>query len=79
MLSAPFVMASRIARHGEAGGAIGLMNVFIVVPQLAMGLGMGLIVRTFFAGDASITLLLAGGFCAVAASISAMSDREKVA
>lgn len=79
MLSAPFVMASRIARHGEAGGAIGLMNVFIVVPQLAMGLGMGLIIRTLFAGDASITLLLAGGFCAVAAAISAVSDREKVA
>lgn len=76
MLSAPFVMASRIARQGEAGGAIGLMNVFIVVPQLVMGLGMGAVVRMFPAGNPSGTLLIAGAFCCLAAVIAATGARR---
>lgn len=76
MLSAPFVMASRIARQGQAGGAIGLMNVFIVVPQLVMGLGMGALVRMFMSGNPSGTLLMAGIFCFLAAVIAATGARR---
>lgn len=77
MLSAPFVMASRIARQGEAGSAIGLMNVFIVLPQLVMGLSMGMAVRWFLSGDPSSTLVLAGLFCALASVISATGSRRR--
>jgi maltose/moltooligosaccharide transporter len=71
MLSAPFVMASRIARQGQAGSAIGLMNVFIVVPQLVMGLGMGALVRVLLSGNPAGTLLIAGAFSLFAAIIAA--------
>lgn len=70
MLSAPFVIASRIARQGQAGSAIGLMNVFIVVPQLVMGLGMGTLVRRLLAGDPSGTLFIAGSFSLLTALIA---------
>lgn len=76
MLSAPFVMASRIARQGQAGSAIGLMNVFIVVPQLVMGLGMGALVRRLLAGEPAGTLLIAGTFSLLAAAIAASGKRH---
>lgn len=76
MLSAPFVMASRIARQGQAGTVIGLMNVFIVVPQLVMGLGMGILVRRLLSGEPSGTLLIAGGFSMLAAAIAASDARR---
>lgn len=68
-LSAPFVMASRIARKGAAGLSIGIMNIFIVLPQLAMGLLMGRIMMLVSPNDPSAAFFWSGGFTLVAAVI----------
>lgn len=72
ILSAPFVMASRIARKDGAGVSIGIMNIFIVLPQLAMGLLMGRIMMLVSPNDPAAAFFWAGGFMLVAAAICFM-------
>lgn len=69
ILSAPFVMASYIARKDAAGASIGIMNIFIVVPQLAMGLLMGRIMMTVSPDDPTAAFYWAGSFTFAAAAI----------
>lgn len=68
-LSAPFVMASRIAPRQAAGLSIGIMNVFIVLPQLAMGLLMGRVLALLSPGEPAVAFFWAGGFTILAAFI----------
>lgn len=69
ILSAPFVMASRIARKEASGLSIGIMNIFIVLPQLAMGLLMGRVMMLVSPNDPSAAFFWAGGFTLVAAVV----------
>ncbi|KQN36450.1 hypothetical protein ASG37_12605 [Sphingomonas sp. Leaf407] len=60
MLSAPFVLAGRIVTSATAGMFIGVMNIFIVVPQLVAGLTMGWIIAHPLQGSVVPVLPLGG-------------------
>lgn len=69
LISSPFVLASALVARNEAGTAIGLMNVFIVAPQLVMGFAAGAVIGWLSPGSPEIALLGAGMFCVIAAII----------
>lgn len=75
LISAPFVLASALIARSEAGTAIGLMNVFIVAPQLVMGFAAGAVIGWLSPGSPEGALLMAGLFCVFAAIICAGSPR----
>lgn len=75
LISAPFVLASTLVARSEAGTAIGLMNVFIVAPQLVMGFAAGAVIGWLSPGSPDNALLMAGLLCVVAAIICAGSPR----
>lgn len=60
ILSAPFVLAGRAVSSATAGTFIGVMNIFIVVPQLVAGLSMGWIIAHVLGGVAWPVLPWAG-------------------
>lgn len=60
ILSAPFVLAGRAVSSATAGTFIGVMNIFIVVPQLVAGLSMGWIIAHVLRGVAWPVLPWAG-------------------
>ncbi|WP_296309424.1 MFS transporter [Erythrobacter sp.] len=69
LISSPFVLASALVARTEAGTAIGLMNIFIVAPQLVMGFAAGAVIGWLSPGSPEIALLGAGMFCVIAAII----------
>jgi maltose/moltooligosaccharide transporter len=75
LISSPFVLASALVARSEAGTAIGLMNVFIVAPQLVMGFAAGAVIVWLSPGSPEIALLGSGIFCVVAAIICAGQPR----
>ncbi len=83
ILSAPFVLAGRAVSSATAGTFIGVMNIFIVVPQLVAGLTMGWIVAHALGGMVWPVLPLAGGLMAIGAVLSVvlpgMDDRRRAA
>ena len=70
ILSAPFVLAGRAVSSATAGMFIGVMNIFIVVPQLVAGLSMGWVIAHGLDGVAWPVLPLAGGLMAMGAVLS---------
>jgi maltose/moltooligosaccharide transporter len=70
ILSAPFVLAGRAVSRATAGTFIGIMNIFIVVPQLVAGLTMGWFIAHLLGGIAWPVLPLAGVLMAVGAGLS---------
>lgn len=70
ILSAPFVLAGRTVSSATAGMFIGVMNIFIVVPQLVAGLGMGWVIAHGLGGSAWPVLPLAGALMATGAVLS---------
>ena len=72
ILSAPFVLAGRAVSSATAGTFIGVMNIFIVVPQLVAGMTMGWIIAHALGGVAWPVLPLAGGVMAIGALLSLM-------
>lgn len=75
LISSPFVLASTLVARSEAGTGIGLMNVFIVAPQLVMGFAAGAVIGRLSPDLPETALLMAGLFCVVAAIICASSPR----
>lgn len=70
ILSAPFVLAGRAVSSATAGTFIGVMNIFIVVPQLVAGLSMGWVITHPLDDVVWPVLPLAGGLMAVGALLS---------
>lgn len=70
ILSAPFVLAGRAVSSATAGMFIGVMNIFIVVPQLFAGVSMGWVIAHLLGGLAWPVLPLAGGLMAAGALLS---------
>ena len=70
ILSAPFVLAGRAVSSAKAGMFIGVMNIFIVVPQLVAGLSMGWVIAHVLGGMAWPVLPLAGGLMVMGAMLS---------
>lgn len=67
ILAMPYVILSRAVEPRRMGVYMGIFNFTITVPQIAIGLTGGLIVKYLFASDASAMIALAGVFMLLAA------------
>lgn len=67
ILAMPYAILSRAVEPRRMGVYMGIFNFTITVPQIAIGLTGGLIVKYLFASDASAMIALAGAFMLLAA------------
>lgn len=67
ILAMPYAILSRVVEPRRMGVYMGIFNFTITVPQIAIGLTGGLIVKYLFASDASAMIALAGVFMLLAA------------
>lgn len=67
ILAMPYTILSRAVEPRRMGVYMGIFNFTITVPQIAIGLTGGLIVKYLFASDASAMIALAGVFMLLAA------------
>lgn len=67
ILAMPYAILSRAVEPRRMGVYMGIFNFTITVPQIAIGLTGGLIVKYLFASDASAMIALAGLFMLLAA------------
>ncbi|KRA75526.1 MFS transporter [Caulobacter sp. Root656] len=75
ILSAPYSILSGALPAGKMGVYMGLFNFFIVIPQLLAATLLGLLLRTFFGGEAIWALGLgAGGMLVAAACVFLVRD-----
>eukprot|EP00741_Cyanophora_paradoxa_P020850 tig00021314_g20128.t1 len=61
-VSVPFAIVGAFARPHERGMLFGIVNIFVVVPQLVVSFSMGPILHLFFDGSVGVALLI-GGLC----------------
>jgi maltose/moltooligosaccharide transporter len=64
----PFVILTKILPANKLGIYLGIINIFIVVPQILVSTTMGPILRTFFPGDPIWTFAIAAAATALAAA-----------
>ena len=75
ILSAPYSILSGALPARKMGVYMGIFNFFIVIPQLLAATILGLLLRTFFGGEAIWALVLgAGGMLAAAACVFLVRD-----
>jgi maltose/moltooligosaccharide transporter len=75
ILSAPYSILSGALPAGKMGVYMGIFNFFIVIPQLLAATLLGLLLRTFFGGEAIWALALgAAGMLAAAACVFRVRD-----
>ena len=75
ILSAPYSILSGALPARKMGVYMGIFNFFIVIPQLLAATVLGLLLRTFFGGEAIWALVLgAGSMFAAALCVFAVSD-----
>ncbi|HWU14939.1 MAG TPA: MFS transporter, partial [Caulobacter sp.] len=75
ILSAPYSMLSGALPAAKMGVYMGIFNVFIVIPQLLAATLLGLLLKTFFGGQAIWALGLgAAGMLAAAACVFLVRD-----
>ena len=67
ILAMPYSILSRAVDASKMGVYMGIFNFTITIPQIAMGLAGGAIVKYCFGSDASMMLILAGVFMFLAA------------
>lgn len=67
ILAMPYAILSRAVEPRRMGVYMGIFNFTITIPQIAIGLTGGLIVKYLFASDASAMIALAGVFMLLAA------------
>lgn len=76
ILAMPYAILSRAVEARRMGVYMGIFNFTITIPQIAIGLTGGLIVKHLFASDAMLMIALAGVFMLLAA-ISVFFVKEK--
>jgi maltose/moltooligosaccharide transporter len=77
ILSVPYSILSGALPARKMGVYMGIFNFFIVIPQLLAATVLGLLLKTFFGGQAIFALVLgAGAFFIAAISVFAVSDPE---
>ncbi len=67
ILSMPYAMLANAIPGHKMGFYMGVFNFFIVLPQIAASLGLGLILSTFLGGNTMNAVLLGGGSMLIAA------------
>ncbi len=78
VLAMPYAILSRAVEPRRMGVYMGIFNFTITIPQIAIGLTGGLIVKYVFASDASSMIALAGVFMLLAAvSVAFVKDEAK--
>lgn len=78
VLAMPYAILSRAVEPRRMGVYMGIFNFTITIPQIAIGLSGGLIVRYLFGSDASSMIALAGVFMLLAAiSVGFVRDEAK--
>lgn len=78
ILAMPYAILSRAVEARRMGVYMGIFNFTITIPQIAIGLTGGLIVKYLFASDASSMIALAGAFMLLAAvSVAFVRDEAK--
>lgn len=76
ILAMPYSILSRALDARKTGVYMGIFNFTVTIPQIAMGLCGGLILKNCFGSNPSLMLLLAGIFMALAA-VSVIFVKEK--
>jgi maltose/moltooligosaccharide transporter len=80
ILSTPYAMLAGALPAGKMGVYMGIFNVFIVIPQLLAATVLGLLLKTFFGGQAIFALVLgAVAFAIAGAAVFAVRDTAKPA
>jgi maltose/moltooligosaccharide transporter len=75
ILSVPYSILSGALPARKMGVYMGIFNFFIVIPQLLAATILGLLLKTFFGGEAIWALILgAGGMLAAAAAVFLVRD-----
>ncbi len=78
ILSAPYSILAGALPARKMGVYMGIFNFFIVIPQLLAATVLGLLLKTFFSGQAIFALVLgAAAFLAAAVSIFAVTDPDE--
>lgn len=78
VLAMPYAILSRAVEPRRMGVYMGIFNFTITIPQIAIGLTGGLIVKYLFGSDASSMIALAGVFMLLAAiSVGFVRDEAK--
>lgn len=76
ILAMPYAILSRAVEARRMGVYMGIFNFTITIPQIAIGLTGGLIVKYLFASEASSMIALAGVFMLLAAvSVAFVKDK----
>ncbi|WP_421737306.1 MFS transporter [Caulobacter sp.] len=79
ILSAPYSILAGALPARKMGVYMGIFNFFIVIPQLLAATVLGLLLKTFFGGQAIYALVLgAGAFFIAAISVFAVTDPDEV-
>jgi maltose/moltooligosaccharide transporter len=60
IMSMPYAMLSSVLPPTKMGFYMGVFNFFVVIPQVLVALLMGGIVKTFFAGDSMMAIVIGG-------------------
>ncbi len=68
ILSMPYAMLANAIPGHKMGFYIGIFNFFIVLPQIAASLGLGIILSTFL-GDNTMNAVMLGGVSMLIAAI----------
>ena len=61
ILSMPYAILAGALPARKMGVFMGIFNFFIVIPQLVAATALGLLIKTFFGGEAIYALVLGGG------------------
>jgi maltose/moltooligosaccharide transporter len=78
ILSAPYSILAGALPARKMGVFMGIFNFFIVIPQLLAATVLGLLLKTFFDGQAIYALVLgAAAFLAAAVSVFAVTDPDE--
>lgn len=71
ILSIPYALLIEELPEGKSGVYMGLFNIFVVLPQIAMSLGFGWIMDNWLGGDRTLALAI-GGVCMGIAAVLMM-------
>lgn len=77
ILASPFALLSRLIPQSKVGLYFGVFNLFITLPQIAIGLFSGVIIEKLFGGEAIYAIIIAS-ICLVIAAISSLIYRKSL-
>ena len=77
ILASPFALLSRVIPQYKVGLYLGVFNLFITLPQIAIGLFSGVIIEKLFGGEAIYAIMIAA-ICLIIAAMSSLIYRKSL-